>query len=156
MLQLRVSPIPALLLLLPLLLCLVQSALSQQSSNTSHQHERNLLVETHTDYHYDHLEQEQDQEYGRDHEADHSRKGGFIDNMASSAYRLAPLQLGVEVLGLRLTPDLPEETVEQLRREVSRQRVVVVRDQTHLTPAAHLAVAGWFGKEKLKKHTLVF
>ena len=72
--------------------------------------------------------------------------------MANPAYRLAPLHLGVEVLGLRLTPELAGETVEQLSREVSRQRVVVVRDQTHLTPAAHLAVAGWFGQEKLKKH----
>ena len=98
MVQLRASPIPSLLLLLPLLLWLVQPGLPQQSSNTSYQHERNLLGETHTDHDHDHHQQDHghdhheqdhdhdhheqdhdDHEHGRNHEAEHSKKGGFID-----------------------------------------------------------------------------
>src|SRR3712207_6840004 len=54
--------------------------------------------------------------------------------------------LGAEITGITLSPDLPDETIAELRRLWLAHGVIFFRDQAHLAPADFLGFARRFGE----------
>jgi alpha-ketoglutarate-dependent sulfate ester dioxygenase len=55
-------------------------------------------------------------------------------------------RIGAEFMGLRLSGDLPEETVSEIRRALNRYKVLFFRDQSHLDDAEQEAFGRLFGE----------
>ena len=60
-------------------------------------------------------------------------------------YTLKQIKLGCEVTGIQLSESLSADTVDLIRRDVTEHRLLVFKQQHHLTPELHLAVGRWFG-----------
>jgi alpha-ketoglutarate-dependent taurine dioxygenase len=54
--------------------------------------------------------------------------------------------IGGEVLGLKLAPDLPQETVDQLQAALVKHKVLFVRGQHHLDDETHQGFGARFGR----------
>lgn len=64
----------------------------------------------------------------------------------SRPYKLSKIKLGCEVTGIKLTEDISRDVVNLIKKDVLEQRLLVFRDQQHITPDIHLAVGRWFGE----------
>ena len=60
-------------------------------------------------------------------------------------YTLKQIKLGCEVTGIQLSESLGADTVDLIRRDVAEHRLLVFKQQHHITPELHLAVGRWFG-----------
>lgn len=71
-----------------------------------------------------------------------------LDGSAAFGLDIRPVagQLGAEVVGIRLFPDLPEDTIEAVRQALHRHRVLFFRSQHHLDDAAQEGFARRFGE----------
>ncbi|XP_064626998.1 alpha-ketoglutarate-dependent taurine dioxygenase-like [Lineus longissimus] len=61
-------------------------------------------------------------------------------------YTIKPLKLGVECRGLDLSKDVPDEVIEQLKKDVHTFRLMVFRDQGILSGSRHVEIGRWFGE----------
>ena len=61
-------------------------------------------------------------------------------------YKLQPIKLGCEVTGIKLSEDVPEDVISMIKDDVTKHRLLVFKNQEHLTPEQHLAVGRWFGE----------
>eukprot|EP00091_Calanus_sinicus_P013436 TRINITY_DN29851_c0_g1_i1.p1 TRINITY_DN29851_c0_g1~~TRINITY_DN29851_c0_g1_i1.p1 ORF type:complete len:155 (+),score=27.22 TRINITY_DN29851_c0_g1_i1:27-467(+) len=71
-------------------------------------------------------------------------------NQSSSAmerpYQLLPIKLGCEVRGIKLSADISDDVIAMIKEDVTKHRLLVFKNQEHLTPEQHLAVGRWFGE----------
>ena len=64
----------------------------------------------------------------------------------SRPYQLIPIKLGCEVRGIRLDEAVSDDVISMIREDVTKHRLLVFKNQEHLTPEQHLAVGRWFGE----------
>lgn len=63
------------------------------------------------------------------------------------SYKLRPIKLGCEVVDFDLSgDDIGKDTIQQIKRDVAKHKIIVFRNQTDLPPEKHLEIAKWFGK----------
>lgn len=62
-----------------------------------------------------------------------------------SFYTLKPLKLGVEVRGISLQTDPPDDVIAQIKADVTSHRIVVFRDQGDISGLRHVQISQWFG-----------
>jgi len=69
------------------------------------------------------------------------------------SYKLRPIKLGCEIIDFDLSSDdISKDTIEQIRSDVAKHKIVIFRNQTDLPPEKHLEVAGWFGNVESTFH----
>ncbi|CAH1785347.1 unnamed protein product [Owenia fusiformis] len=61
-------------------------------------------------------------------------------------YTLKPLILGAEVEGIKLSETIPHSTVESLKEDVTKHKLLVFRDQGKLTAERQVEITEWFGE----------
>jgi len=65
----------------------------------------------------------------------------------SRPYELIPIKLGCEVRGIQLDgAPVSDDVISMIREDVTKHRLLVFKNQKHLTPEQHLAVGRWFGE----------
>lgn len=71
---------------------------------------------------------------------------GFLKQiMASCSYKLRPLKLGAEVFGIDLKAPIDKATIEEIKRDVTKHRLLVFRDQGVVPGNRQVEIAKWFG-----------
>jgi len=63
----------------------------------------------------------------------------------SRPYQLIPIKLGCEVRGITLSGGLSDDVIAMIKKDVTQHRLLVFKNQEHLTPEQHLTVGRWFG-----------
>jgi len=63
-----------------------------------------------------------------------------------SFYQLSPLKLGAEVTGISLQDDLPQPVLDELRRDVHKNCILVFRNQGILSGKRQVQISRWFGE----------
>ena len=61
-------------------------------------------------------------------------------------YNLKPLYLGAEILGLDLKQALSNDVIKQIKRDVTKYRILVFRNQGKIHGDRHVEIARWFGE----------
>jgi len=61
-------------------------------------------------------------------------------------YKLSPLKLGAEVTGICLDDDVSQPVIDQIRRDVLSNCILVFRDQGVLSGKRQVEISKWFGE----------
>ena len=73
-----------------------------------------------------------------------------LSKMASASehnfYQTKPAPIGIEVFGIDLKKDTPQEIIDHIKSDVHKHRVMIFRDQGEITGKRHVEISGWFGK----------
>ena len=66
-----------------------------------------------------------------------------VDAAAFAYFKVKPLSpnIGAELSGIKLSGDLPDEAIAEVRQALLDNKVVFFRDQNHLTAEEHIAFA---------------
>ena len=74
----------------------------------------------------------------------------FTRLMASTArhnfYQLSALKLGAEVIGISLQEDVPQQVIDQIRRDVHTNCILVFRNQGVISGKRQVEISRWFGE----------
>ena len=70
---------------------------------------------------------------------------GVAHKMASYCARALPV-FGVEVRGINLGQDQPAEIIETIKKDVSKYRIMVFRDQGQISGERQVEISQWFGE----------
>jgi len=65
---------------------------------------------------------------------------------AVKPYTLRPIKVGCEAVGINLSNEVSKETIQQIRKDVEKHRIVVFKKQENITPLRHLEIGRWFGE----------
>ena len=60
-------------------------------------------------------------------------------------YTLIPNKIGVSVYNLDLTTDLAPDIVKSIVRDTYRHKIMVFKNQSHISAKTHLKISKWFG-----------
>ncbi|XP_006818385.1 alpha-ketoglutarate-dependent taurine dioxygenase-like [Saccoglossus kowalevskii] len=60
-------------------------------------------------------------------------------------YDLKPVKLGCEVRGIDIGNSIPEEVMEQIKKDVIEHRLLIFKDQHNISPERHVRFSRWFG-----------
>ena len=63
-----------------------------------------------------------------------------------SSYHTNPLKLGVEVFGIDLKENISPETVDKIKEDLWKSRILVFRDQGEIPGERQVEIAKWFGR----------
>lgn len=63
-------------------------------------------------------------------------------------YTLKPINKWgfVEVRGIQLTTDVPEEAIRQIKQDIHKYRIMIFRDQGDVSGKRHVEISRWFGE----------
>ena len=61
-------------------------------------------------------------------------------------YHLSALKLGAEVTGISLQEDVPQQVIDQIRRDVHKNCILVFRDQGVISGKRQVEISRWFGE----------
>lgn len=78
-----------------------------------------------------------------------------VDPSTFTYFEVSPMSLhiGAELLGLKLSADMPEQAYQQIKQALLEYKVVFFRDQGHLTAEEHIAFARHFGELEIHPAT---
>ncbi|XP_077866647.1 alkylsulfatase-like [Saccoglossus kowalevskii] len=70
-----------------------------------------------------------------------------VVNMVQSHefYDLKPVKLGCEIRGIDIGNPIPEEVIEQIKKDVTEHRLLIFKDQHNISPNGHVRIGRWFG-----------
>lgn len=75
------------------------------------------------------------------------RLGTMIYTPPSSLYKTSPLpKFGIEIHGIQLSQNLPDDVIEAIKEDVTTHRLVLFRNQTDLSGDRHVEISHWFGE----------
>nr|XP_006818384.1 PREDICTED: uncharacterized protein LOC102802154 [Saccoglossus kowalevskii] len=60
-------------------------------------------------------------------------------------YDLKPVKLGCEIRGIDIGNPIPEEVIEQIKKDVTEHRLLIFKDQHNISPNGHVRIGRWFG-----------
>ena len=63
-----------------------------------------------------------------------------------NSYQLTPAKLGVEVRGIDLKKDPPQEVIDLIKADVAKYRILIFRDQGVISGLRHVEISKWFGE----------
>ncbi|XP_077981083.1 alpha-ketoglutarate-dependent taurine dioxygenase-like [Glandiceps talaboti] len=61
-------------------------------------------------------------------------------------YQLTPIKLGCQVRGIDLSKKVSDEIISQIKRDVTKHRILVFKDQHDMAPERHVQISKWFGE----------
>lgn len=67
-------------------------------------------------------------------------------NMAKQAYSLTQRVLGAEVLGVKLNDPVPDEIIDQIKKDIHEHRLLLFRNQGVISGKRHVEISRWFGE----------
>ena len=67
-------------------------------------------------------------------------------SMSHNYYKIFPAQLGVEIKGIDLNKDVPQEVISQIKKDVHKYRIMIFRDQGKVSGKRQVQIGRWFGK----------
>lgn len=57
-----------------------------------------------------------------------------------------PVKIGVEVRGIDLSADVPENVIDTIRKDVRKHRLLIFKDQGVISGPRHVEISQWFGE----------
>ena len=76
----------------------------------------------------------------------HSKK---VDNPylnMEKSIQYTPVKIGVEVRGIDLSADVPENVIDTIRKDVRKHRLLIFKDQGVISGPRHVEISQWFGE----------
>jgi alpha-ketoglutarate-dependent taurine dioxygenase len=61
-------------------------------------------------------------------------------------YKITPAKLGIEVTGIDLNVDPPQEVIDAIKSDVHKHGLVIFRDQGIVSGQRHVQISRWFGE----------
>ncbi|KAI0210220.1 hypothetical protein LSAT2_005040 [Lamellibrachia satsuma] len=61
-------------------------------------------------------------------------------------YKVKPAVLGIEVFGIKLNDPVPQEAIDQIKKDVQKYRIVIFRDQGQVSGKRQAEIGKWFGE----------
>lgn len=59
---------------------------------------------------------------------------------------MTPAPIGVEIRGIDLSQDVPEDLINQFRKDVHKHRLLIFKNQGKITGNRHVEISKWFGE----------
>ncbi|XP_063962996.1 alkylsulfatase-like [Lytechinus pictus] len=66
--------------------------------------------------------------------------------MSGKPYQLKPSRLGVEVFGIDLAQQQPQEVIDEIKQDVAQHRLMIFRNQSVISGDRHVEISLWFGE----------
>ena len=67
-------------------------------------------------------------------------------NQQHDYYKVKPAVLGVEVFGIKLHDPVPQEAIDQIKKDVHKYRIMIFRDQGKVSGKRQAEIGKWFGE----------
>ena len=67
-------------------------------------------------------------------------------NLINYMYELSPTKLGATVHGIDLNQNVDIETIEKIKKDVLKHRILIFKNQGSVSGARHLQISKWFGE----------
>ncbi|CAH1244029.1 Hypp7203 [Branchiostoma lanceolatum] len=70
----------------------------------------------------------------------------FSRMAAKEFYKLTPIKMRAEVRGIDLKQEIPAEVIEQIKKDVTKHRILVFKNQGTVSGSRHVEISRWFGE----------
>ena len=67
-------------------------------------------------------------------------------NRQPDYYKVKPAVFGVEVFGIKLNDPVPQEAIDQIKKDVQKYRIMIFRDQGKVSGKRQAEIGKWFGE----------
>ena len=67
-------------------------------------------------------------------------------NRQHDYYKVKPAVFGVEVFGIKLNEPVPQEAIDQIKKDVRKYRIMIFRDQGKVSGERQAEIGKWFGE----------